>query len=154
MTKKDLNFMYLLRVCESLKLNIPKDIYELEFEDISKKHFEQLLNIFIEKYYLCKKESVCFSDIDNSILNESENLNMNKYGLDIARTISSINFFLSNIEELFLLYESKDFIESIDNTIALGEVYFTNYNKIKSLNFDTVQEKIVDENDDLLDILF
>lgn len=154
MTKNVLNFMYLLRICESSKLNIPEDIYELDFEDISKRHFEKLLSIFIKKYYLCKKESVCFSDIDNSILNESENLNMNKYGLEMARTISSVNLFVSNVEELFLLFDSKDFIDSIDSIVALGEVYYTNYNKIKSLNSNNFQSDMVDENDDLLEILF
>lgn len=154
MTKNVLNFMYLLRMCESSNLNIPEDIYELDFEDISKRHFEKLLNIFIQKYYLCNKESIYFSDIDSSILSESENLNMNKYGLEMARTISSVNLFISNIEELFLICESKDFIDSIDNVITLGEVYFTNYNKIKSLSLRNLQTNIVDENDDLLDILF
>lgn len=154
MTKNILNFMYLLRICESSKLNIPKDIYELDFEEISKKHFKKLLNIFIEKYYLCKKDSICLSDIDNSILTESENLNMNKYGLEMARTISYVNLFISNIEELFLLWESKDFIDSIDNLIALGEVYYINYNKIKSLNLNNMDSNIIDENDDLLNILF
>lgn len=154
MTKNVLNFMYLLRICESSNLNIPEDIYELDFEDISKKHFEKLLNIFIQKYYLCKKESICFSDIDSNILNESENLNMNKYGLEMARNISSVSLFISSVEELFLLCESKDFIDSIDNILALGEAYFTNYNKIKSLGSSNLQTSIIDENDDLLDILF
>lgn len=154
MTKNALNFMYLVRICESSRLNIPEDIYEIDFEEISKKHFEKLLKIFIEKYYLCKKETVCFSDIDSSVLKESENLNMNKYGLEISRTISSINLFIANVEELFLLWESKDFINSIDNIISLGKTYYSNYNKIKSLVLNNVETNIVDENDDLLDILF
>lgn len=155
MNKNGINFMYLYRICQSLNIDIPSYIEDLDLDNLNEKNFLDLLNIFIEYFNVSKKDNklIC-TEIDEQILNESENLNMNKYGVSIARAISSVKFFIDNLSELYLKYNSRDFISNIDDVIELENKYKDNILKIKSIKHKEETSNIKEDNDSLIDILF
>ena len=155
MTKNGINFMYLYRICQSLNIDIPSYMEDLDLDNLNEKNFLDLLNIFIEYFNVSKKDNklIC-TEIDEQILNESENLNMNKYGVSIARAISSVKFFIDNLSELYLKYNSRDFISNIDDVIELENKYKDNILKIKSIKHKEETSNIKEDNDSLIDILF
>lgn len=155
MNKNGINFMYLYRTCQSLNIDIPSYIEDLDLDNLNEKNFLDLLNIFIEYFNVSKKDNklIC-TEIDEQILNESENLNMNKYGVSIARAISSVKFFIDNLSELYLKYNSRDFISNIDDVIELENKYKDNILKIKSIKHKEETSNIKEDNDSLIDILF
>ena len=79
---------------------------------------------------------------------------MNKYGVSIARAISSVKFFIDNLSELYLKYNSRDFISNIDDVIELENKYKDNILKIKSIKHKEETSNIKEDNDSLIDILF
>lgn len=155
MNKNGINFMYLYRTCQSLNIDIPSYMEDLDLDNLNEKNFLDLLNIFIEYFNISKKDNklIC-TEIDEQILNESENLNMNKYGVSIARAISSVKFFIDNLSELYLKYNSRDFISNIDDVIELENKYKDNILKIKSIKHKEETSNIKEDNDSLIDILF
>lgn len=155
MNKNGINFMYLYRICQSLNIDIPSYMEDLDLDNLNEKNFLDLLNIFIEYFNVSKKDNklIC-TEIDEQILNESENLNMNKYGVSIARAISSVKFFIDNLSELYLKYNSRDFISNIDDVIELENKYKDNILKIKSIKHKEETSNIKEDNDSLIDILF
>lgn len=155
MNKNGINFMYLYRTCQSLNIDIPSYMEDLDLDNLNEKNFLDLLNIFIEYFNVSKKDNklIC-TEIDEQILNESENLNMNKYGVSIARAISSVKFFIDNLSELYLKYNSRDFISNIDDVIELENKYKDNILKIKSIKHKEETSNIKEDNDSLIDILF
>lgn len=155
MNKNGINFMYLYRICQSLNIDIPSYIEDLDLDNLNEKNFLDLLNIFIEYFNVSKKDNklIC-TEIDEQILNESENLNMNKYGVSIARAISSVKFFIDNLSELYFKYNSRDFISNIDDVIELENKYKDNIIKIKSIKHKEETSNIKEDNDSLIDILF
>lgn len=155
MNKNGMNFMYLYRICQSLNIDIPSYMEDLDLDNLNEKNFLDLLNIFIEYFNVSKKDNklIC-TEIDEQILNESENLNMNKYGVSIARAISSVKFFIDNLSELYLKYNSRDFISNIDDVIELENKYKDNIIKIKSIKHKEEASSIKEDNDSLIDILF
>lgn len=155
MNKNGINFMYLYRICQSLNIDIPSYMEDLDLDNLNEKNFLDLLNIFIEYFNISKKDNklIC-TEIDEQILNESENLNMNKYGVSIARAISSVKFFIDNLSELYLKYNSRDFISNIDDVIELENKYKDNILKIKSIKHKEETSNIKEDNDSLIDILF
>lgn len=155
MNKNGINFMYLYRTCQSLNIDIPSYMEDLDLDNLNEKNFLDLLNIFIEYFNVSKKDNklIC-TEIDEQILNESENLNMNKYGVSIARAISSVKFFIDNLSELYLKYNSRDFISNIDDVIELENKYKDNIIKIKSIKHKEETSNIKEDNDSLIDILF
>lgn len=155
MNKNGINFMYLYRICQSLNIDIPSYMEDLDLDNLNEKNFLDLLNIFIEYFNVSKKDNklIC-TEIDEQILNESENLNMNKYGVSIARAISSVKFFIDNLSELYLKYNSRDFISNIDDVIELENKYKDNIIKIKSIKHKEETSNIKEDNDSLIDILF
>lgn len=155
MNKNGINFMYLYRICQSLNIDIPSYMEDLDLDNLNEKNFLDLLDIFIEYFNVSKKDNklIC-TEIDEQILNESENLNMNKYGVSIARAISSVKFFIDNLSELYLKYNSRDFISNIDDVIELENKYRDNITKIKSIKHKEETSNIKEDNDSLIDILF
>lgn len=155
MNKNGINFMYLYRICQSLNIDIPSYMEDLDLDNLNEKNFLDLLNIFIEYFNVSKKDNklIC-TEIDEQILNESENLNMNKYGVSIARAISSVKFFIDNLSELYFKYNSRDFISNIDDVIELENKYKDNIIKIKSIKHKEETSNIKEDNDSLIDILF
>lgn len=155
MNKNGINFMYLYRICQSLNIDIPSYMEDLDLDNLNEKNFLDLLDIFIEYFNVSKKDNklIC-TEIDEQILNESENLNMNKYGVSIARAISSVKFFIDNLSELYLKYNSRDFISNIDDVIELENKYKDNILKIKSIKHKEETSNIKEDNDSLIDILF
>ena len=48
MNKNGINFMYLYRTCQSLNIDIPSYMEDLDLDNLNEKNFLDLLNIFIE----------------------------------------------------------------------------------------------------------
>lgn len=155
MRKNGINFMYLYRICQSLNIDIPSYMEDLDLDNLNEIDFSNLLTIFMKHFNVCEKNNKLIStEVDEQILNESENLNMNKYGISNARAISSVKFFIENLSELYLKYDSKDFISSIDDVMKLENKYRDNITKIKSIKIKETVIDVKEDNDSLMDILF